>query len=212
MNPHEQPDVARLCEAFASLEGTRSGLVDSERVFDALHGDVSAEERRAVVDELLADADAAEAWRLAVELTPEPQARPRTFSVLPTGWVSLAAAAALVAATGWQLARPRPVDQPTYRGSTAHSIASALPPGAAITRTTPTLRWTGVEGGRYRVRVLSADLTMIAQSDELTLTEYTLTPSALDQIPVGAHILWQVTARIPTEGIVESPTFYTRLK
>ena len=43
-----------------------------ERVFDALHGNLSAEERRAVVDELVLNADAAEAWRLARELAPDP--------------------------------------------------------------------------------------------------------------------------------------------
>lgn len=207
----DQLDVARLRKAFASVGGEGTHGVDSAGIFDAVHGDLSVADRRALVDKLTADADAAETWRLARELAPERYARPRAFSAPRGSWASLAAAAALVAVTGW-LARPRPIDEPTYRGSTAHSIASALPPGAGITRTTPTLRWTGVEGGRYRVRVLSADLTMIAQSDELRLTEYTLEPSALGQIPVGAHILWQVTARIPTEGIVESPTFHTRLE
>lgn len=213
MKPVAPHKVAHLRDAFASLEGDARRSIDSGRIFDALHGDVSVEQRRALVDELLTDGDAAEAWRLALELAPEPHARPRAFLVRRGGWMSMAAAAALVAMIGWQLTAPqRPADQPSYRGFNGPRIASALPPGVAITRVTPTLRWTGVEGARYRVRVLRTDLTVIAQSDELTLTEYTLKSGALDQIPAGAQILWQVTAHIPTEGIVESPTFYARVE
>ena len=40
-------DVARLRAALASLSGKGVGSADSERVFDALHGNLSAEERRA---------------------------------------------------------------------------------------------------------------------------------------------------------------------
>ena len=71
MSAEDPRDVARLREAFASLAGEGSwGPVDAERIFEALHGNVSPEERQAVVDELLANPAAAQAWRLAREMAP----------------------------------------------------------------------------------------------------------------------------------------------
>jgi hypothetical protein len=73
LDPHE---IARLREAFASLadqpDQPRWPPADAERLFAALHGDVPAEERRAIVDELVRYPDAAAVWRLARELAPEP--------------------------------------------------------------------------------------------------------------------------------------------
>jgi hypothetical protein len=71
----EPEDVARLRAAFASVEGDGQERVDAERIFDALHGTLDPEDRRAIVDELASNPGAAEAWRLARELAPEPGAR-----------------------------------------------------------------------------------------------------------------------------------------
>jgi hypothetical protein len=75
MSAPEPPDLARLRAAFASLadQPDRAGWppADAERLFTALHGDMSAEERRAVIEELARYPDAAAVWRLARELTPE---------------------------------------------------------------------------------------------------------------------------------------------
>jgi len=61
----EPADVARLRAALASVRGDGQSPVDAERIFDALHGRLTVEERQAVVEELLSNPDAAEAWRLA---------------------------------------------------------------------------------------------------------------------------------------------------
>lgn len=205
-------DVARMRRAFASAPGEGRGAVDSERIFDALHGDMTVEDRRVMVDELLSDADAAESWRLALDLAPAPEAKPRVLSARGA-WMSMAAVAAvLLMVAGSQLTRPRQaVDIPTYRGLNGASIAPVPPSDATIRRVSPTLRWTAAAGGRYRVRVLTADLEMIAVSEELTLTEYTLQPSVVDRMPEGIEVLWQVTVRLPDGTVVESPTFRARV-
>ena len=74
MSASDPGDVARLREALASLagkDGKDGSSADAGRIFDALHGNLSVDERRAIVDELVRDAGAAEAWGLARELAPE---------------------------------------------------------------------------------------------------------------------------------------------
>ena len=71
MSAPEPPDVARFREALARLADEPGWPeADNERLFSALHGDMSPEERRAVVDELIRNPRAAAAWRLARELEP----------------------------------------------------------------------------------------------------------------------------------------------
>lgn len=218
MSAEDPTDVARLREAFASLKGhAANARVDPERVFDALHGDVSREERQAVVEQLLTDPAAAEAWRLAREMrpdavegaagrAPEESTRPAKWK-----WMAVAAAAVLAVGLGWQLIQPREEGEPTYRSVESRAIRSALARGTELSRTQPALRWTGVDGARYRVRVLTPDLQVLEESAESSAREYTLSPETLGRIPPGGQVLWQVEARIPGEGIITSPTFSIRV-
>jgi hypothetical protein len=211
----EAPDIARLRAALASFEGKSDSTTDAGRIFDALHGELSAAEREAVVDELVVNAEAAEAWRLARELTPESgETRALTPERGPLWtWVPLAAAAVLVLAVGGQVFGPwRVGDEPVYRSSDQRSISSQLPNGAALSRAKPSLRWTAIEGARYRVRVLTAALEPLEEASDLTAAEYTLSAETLNKLPPGAQLLWQVEARIPGAARIVSPTFTARLE
>ena len=76
MSAEEPKDVARLREAFASLaDEDASGAVDTQHIFGALHGDMTPEERQSVVEQLLTNSAAAEAWRLAAPPASIPAAR-----------------------------------------------------------------------------------------------------------------------------------------
>jgi hypothetical protein len=210
-------DVARLREALASLAGTDGGKdggsADAGRIFDALHGNLEVEERRAIVDELVTDPDAAEAWRLARELAPEPRAASTAGRLEPWKWLSMAAALVLVVGLGWRLFSPgKPEDLPVYRSGDERAIASTLPVGAPLPRAQPVLRWTPVPGARYRVRVLTPELQVLVERGELTTPEYTLSPDVLRRIEPGAAILWQVEGRVPGSAVVTSPTFSVRLE
>jgi hypothetical protein len=227
VSSEDPKDVSRLREAFASEapddrkapagRGTRD-QVDPERIFDALHGDVSPEERQAVVEQLLTNPAAAEAWRLAREMrpdagvegavdrVPEESTRRATWK-----WMAVAAAAVLAVGLGSQLIPSRGDGEPAYRSVEARAIQSALPPGAELPRAQPVLRWTGMDGARYRVRVLTADLQVLEESTESSAREYTLSPETLGRIPPGGQILWQVEARIPGEVVITSPTFNIRV-
>lgn len=228
MSAEDPKDVVRLREALASLEGPddrklpvgqgTSDSVDSERIFDALHGDVSPEERQAVVEQLLTNPAAAEAWRLAREMRPdtgvegvadralEESTRPAKWK-----WMAVAAAAVLAVGLGWQLIPSRGDGEPAYRSVESRTIRSALPQGAELSRAQPVLRWTGMDGARYRVRVLTPDLQVLEESAESSAREYTLGPESLGRIPPGGQIFWQVEARIPGEVVITSPTFTIRV-
>ena len=214
MSAPEPADVARLRAALASVAGKAATPVDAGRIFDALHGDLTAEERREIVDELIASPDAAEAWRLAQELAP-----PGTeASTIPADrsawrWWSAAALLALAMGAGWQFSSPwRSVAPPVYRGTEHRAIASLLPAGRPLSRSSPVLRWTGIEGARYRVTVLTPTLDVIEEGNNLSAPDFTVSADALVRFPPGAPLLWQVEARIPGEGSIVSPTFTVQVE
>ncbi len=67
------PGIDRLRRAFTTYEGpeipsAESEEIDAERIYRAAAGELSEDERRAVVDQVATSAAAAEIWRLAVEL------------------------------------------------------------------------------------------------------------------------------------------------
>ncbi len=207
MSAQEPRDVAHLRQAFAALAlDERGDPVDAGRIFDALHGDSNAGERHAVVEELLVNPAAAEAWRLARELPPQAAVERSTPRRMWT-WMSIAAAAVLAVGLAWPLVSGRPAGEPAYRSLETRALASALPPAATLVRAHPVLRWTGVEGARYRVRVLTKDLEVLEESAESPAREFTVSPESLRQVAPGDQLLWQVEARVPGEGLVVSPTF-----
>jgi hypothetical protein len=86
-----------------------------------------------------------------------------------------------------------------------------MPAADILLRTQPVLRWTEVEGARYRVRVLTTDLHVLEESEESPAREHTLGEATLRRIPSGARILWQVEGRVPGEAVIVSPTFSIRV-
>ena len=224
MSAMDPDETTRLREAFASLSGgkTDGKTADAGRIFDAVHGEMSVEERRAIVEELAVDADAAEAWRLARELAPEPVPADVPARVLSDPgaprqdawkWLSIAAAMVLAVGLGWRLIGPGgSTTVPGYRGGEQRAIASALPQGAPLSRARPTLQWTALEGARYRVRVLTPELAVLVESGELTTPAYTLSEDVLKRVAPGAVILWQVEARTAENAVIASPTFSVALE
>lgn len=211
MSAPEPPDVARLREALARLADEPGWPeADAERVFSALHGDVSADERRAVVDELIRNPKAAEAWRLARELEPPDRAAGRTGTT-PAAWMAIAATVALVAGAAWLFVPWRPTT-PVFRTGESRAIVSLVPDDARLSRAAPVLRWTPVEGARYRVRVLTPELDLLDESEDLTAPEYRVREDVLQKVPGGSRILWQVEARTGGAAVVVSPTFSVQVE
>jgi hypothetical protein len=209
MSPSDPPDVERLRAALARLgEEKEWPEPDSERVFSALHGDMSAEDRREVVDELIRNPRAAEAWRLARELQPPEGTRsPKTWR--QWAWLPVAATLVLLAGAAWQFGPWR--SEPVYRSAEPRTIAPLLPGGNRVARAEPVLRWTAIEGARYRVRVLTPSLEPLAESELLDTAEYRLPPEVIRAVPPGGSILWQVEAHVRGSSGLLSATFTTPL-
>jgi hypothetical protein len=209
MSAQEPPDVERLRAALARL-GEEPGWpeVDAEKLFSALHGEMSAEERRAIVDELVRNPRAAAAWRLARELEP---GRAQTASS-GARWAWLAAAAVVVLAAGaaWQMQIFGPA--PVYRSAEPRSIEARLPANARLSREQPVLQWTAIAGATYRVRVLTPELDLLAEAEEQAVPEYRLPADVVARIAPGGRLLWQVEARVPGTAPVVSPTFTVELE
>ncbi len=209
MTAPEPSDVGRLREALARL-ADEPGWPDADtgRLFSALHGDMPPEERRAVVDELIRNPQAAAAWRLARELGPE---EPRGVSVLPWKWMSIAAMLFLVVGAAW-LILPWRSEAPVFRGGEPRSIASLVPDDVPLSRAEPVLRWTELEGARYRVRVLTSELELLDETGDLVEPEYRLREDVLGKIPARGRILWQVEARVRGTPAVVSLTFNSQVE
>lgn len=227
MSSPEPRDVERLRAAVAALAETGStsdASVDAGRIFDALHGDLTVEQRQAVIDELVTNPAAAEAWRLAKELDPAAAAgfgdagRPATVVPFPLArrvrtWLPLAAGLLLAVAAGWLYIDPfGDREAPGYRSTGGVAIASTIPSGAALPRGDAVLRWTPIDGARYRVRVLTTALEPLHEATDLAGAEYRLPAEVVSQIPAATDLLWQVEARVPGAPVVVSPTFIVRLQ
>ena len=175
---------------------------------------------------------AAAAWRLARELAPLDERRTgpstplraspstplkasqssRRRSPARTPWpAGNGRDAGLVVAAAWQL-QPWRSDPPEYRSADPRSITSLLPAGDRLSREQPVLRWTALDGARYRVRVLTPELDLLDEAEDLAAPEYRLPPDVLRRIPAGGRMLWQVEARVPGIAAVVSPTFTVQLE
>jgi hypothetical protein len=222
MSTPEPPDVERLRAALARLDEDPGWPdVDAERMYAALHGELDAETRRQIVDETIRNPRAAAAWRLARELDPGDAASPAggldhedaTYGghAWTRRWLPLAATVALALGAAWQFQVWRD-DAPVYRGEEVRAISSALPAGQPLSRTRPELRWTPIDGARYRVRVLTPELDVLDESGDLEAPAYMLGPAVLSRIGPGTEVLWQVEARTPGSAPLVSPTFSTRVQ
>ena len=199
------------------------GCPSAADVWSAVRGELSAEERRAIVSHTASCAACAEAWRLALDVTPDPlpvaaATRPSAFAGLPwpSAFAPLAAAAALVMALGagfWLLRPPVPVATPGFRGGDAPAIRSLLREDQALPREDFRLRWSpGPEGSRYDVRVTTESLQVLATVQRLAETSYLVPETALRSLPPGSRLLWRVEAVLPDGERAASPTYITRLR
>lgn len=211
MSAAEPPDVERLREALARLaEEPDWPEADADRLFSALHGDMTAEERRDVVDELVRNPRAAAEWRLARELAP-PSTSTSDAGSRRWKWLSVAATLALLAGAMWQL-QPWRSEAPVFRSVETRTLESVLPDDAPLARGNAVLRWTAIDGARYRVRVLTPELDLLAEAEDLGQAEYRVPAESLAGVAVGGRVLWQVEARVPGTATVVSPTFSAQVE
>ena len=99
------------------------------------------------------------------------------------------------------------------RSSPAYVVQSRVPDAGTLPREAFRLHWAaGPEGSRYRIRVTTEDLTVLATAADLAAPEFIVASSVLASLPAGATVLWQVDAYLPDGERVTSATFVTHVK
>jgi hypothetical protein len=218
-------DVERLRAAWRSAaEGARprDDCPSAERLWAALRKELPAETRREVIEHLAGCPACSEAWRLAVEMLPEPVPEASAARSWLPDWVMaprlvpLAAAAALVAAAGVGLLLtrgPGTREEPGYREDRTPRIVSRVAEDEPLSRSDFRLRWSpGPEGTRYDVRLTTESLEPVAAASGLADPEWLVPESALAPVAPGARLLWQVELRLPGGGRRQSETFVAALR
>jgi hypothetical protein len=214
----------RLAEAFQALADTQGAEVPEdlrERIWLAVSGTLPPEERREVIERTVTDPAAAEAWRVASEMWRASQESvaggdaaqaPRPAGRWAPRWLAAAAVLVLGAAIGVvSLLNREPGDE--FRASPGFVVESLLPAEAALPRDAFRLRWTpGPEGSRYRVRVTTEDLRVLATAADLTDAQFAVDPAVLAGLPVNGNVFWQVDVSLPNGQRLTSPTFITRVE
>jgi hypothetical protein len=218
--PFEDERDARLRTAFRARRSRPDAPgphPPADEVWAAVRGELPADARRAVVGHTAACAACAEAWRMAVAVTPDRTAAaapaPRTAWRAPRRLAPLAAAAALVIAAGagvWLRTVNRPGEPYGYRGGPEAAVRSLLADDEALPRGDFRLRWSAAAAGsRYDVRVTTEALQVVA--DVQGLSEPTYIAAALSSGPAGGRLLWRVEVTSPDGERAASRTFVTRL-
>ena len=214
----------RLAEAFRALGDTHGTEVPEdlrERIWLAVSGALTPEERRELVERTVTDPGCAEAWRVAQRVVAGVAGFRgwwgRGACTRPaTRWAPRWLAAAAVLLLGTTIGVVSLLNRPPgdeFRASPGFVVESLVPADMALPRDAFRLRWTpGPEGSRYQVRVTTEDLQVLATAADLTAPEFAVEPAVLAGLPGGASVFWQVDVSLPNGERLTSSTFITRVE
>lgn len=220
VGPEDQRNL-RLRDAFASrAEPARHGETcpPADDLWKSARGGLRKKRREAVIEHLAECSSCAAAWRLARELRSE---RERTGGLLESvlgirrSWIPAVAAAAMVLVVGGvairfgMQRRELPSD---YRAAEIDWIrpADGITP---LPRERCVLRWTpGPKGTVFDIRVMTEDLAPVAHGRGIDRPEFTVPAPALERMPSGGRLVWQVTAHLPDGRRSDSRTFTSEVR
>ena len=214
----------RLADAFKAIADPSEADVpdrDRERIWLAVSGVLPAEERRALVEQMATSPAYAEAWRVAHEMWRASRGDTAAIAHMPESqyarrwtpqWVAAAAVLLVGTTIGLvSLREQQQVDQ--FRSSPGYVVQSRVPDAGALPRDAFRLQWAaGPEGSRYRIRVTTEDLVVLATAADLAAPEFSVAAPLLSHLPPGATVLWQVDAYLPDGERVTSRTFVTHVR
>jgi len=216
----DDQELASLRRAFAadSQQTPDPALCPPpEKIWDAVRGDLPADELREIVEHTAACAACAEDWRLACSLqdkevaaaaAPVLRFAPRQRLLRNWGLAAAAALALSVVGVQWYQKQQAP-GTAEYRESRQASIRSQVPENQALPRDRCVLKWSAPAppGVTYSLQVSTEDLRVVVSTEGLKTQEYQVPANALAGLPAGAKLLWKVDADLPDGSRVASATF-----
>lgn len=203
-----------LRRAFQDLPATsrpRDDCPEPELLWDALAGSLSPAEQRRIVDHTAECRLCAHAWRLGYEMrSGVREANRETPPVRSRRWPLAVAASVLLAAL---VAVPLYFSPPpsNLRQPPRAEIVSALSEEIALSPAGFELRWKGPPEAIYSVVVTTEDLRVVMRRTQLRVPELRVPAEALESLPPGATLLWQVEASLEDGTQLSSATFRARL-
>jgi hypothetical protein len=123
-------------------------------------------------------------------------------------WVAAAAVLIVAVGLGVQFLGPEVEVEPAYRVQESAWLLLEGEDGEVLPRESFVLRWSdGPQGSTYDIRVMTEDLNIVAEARMLELSQFQVPPEALEALPDGALIYWQVTAHLPDGRGIDSDSF-----
>jgi hypothetical protein len=200
--------------ADADMQSEGASCPPAERILESVRGELSAQDDEKVLLHVGECGACAAGWRLARELAEEKipvgrDHRARGPTILVWGrWVAAAAVLVVAVGLGLQYMRPEVEEAPVYRAQESAWVLMEGEDGEALPRESFVLRWSdGPQGSTYDIRVMTEDLEMVAEARRLESSRFQVPPEALEALPEGALLYWQVTAHLPDGRAIDSDSF-----
>jgi len=126
--------------------------------------------------------------------------------------VGAAAAVALIAIAVSLLSPPeRPSSR--FRDIDVGAVRSLVNDDETLARDDFLLRWSAAsEGSRYELRITDERLRLVYRARGLERAEHRVPESALQDLPPGIRLLWQVDVLDATGGRTTSPSYFDRVE
>jgi hypothetical protein len=206
----------RLRDAFlrdTDIAGDGRDCPSAERIRRSATGGASRDEDRLLIAHLAECGVCAANWRIAREMlgAEEDVAAPPAPALRRYGpALALAASLTLAVGLGFLIAPDALRDEAVYRVAGADWLEPLPGDGATLPRDAFDLRWgAGPLGSTYDVRATTEQLDLVAEGLRLDRPRFHVPAEALDPLPDGARVAWQVTAHLPDGGRVESESFFS---
>jgi hypothetical protein len=222
-------DDQNLRKAFAALpvDARADGTCpDSEHIWAAIEARIPVAERRRLVLHMADCPSCAEAWRLAVRMGATPPGHWRVFvdrmregiqGFTEAIWqhhrgLAAAATAVVVVVVSVMFVNPEITGPGTTEIQGFRGIEAVVALDQPLSRQECWLRWSGVEGARYDLRVTNESLDVVATAQGLEETEYFLPEQDLAGVAPGERLLWLVEATLSSGERIPSRTFVSALR
>lgn len=211
-----------------------------DTIWKAARGELSREETRSVLEQVISSPACTEAWLIArrfleaerdgawgTEMSVISEEAPGTGRSSPGDpgrrthaggrdrlriWKPAVAAAAVVIVFLAGYLWTNRTRAPIYRGEPGR-MESLLPDGAELSRNEAVLLWRpGPEGTRYQVRIFREDFSPLIIEEDLTEPRFEIPESRLEGVADGETLHWQVASTLPDGERILSEPLVIRIK